>query len=110
MKVRDLIIQLLSMPMSADVELHLDEEYCAFTVEHATAGDPPDVNHLVALNPVPVPEHLAPIVEKYRLMEEAAPDMLAALEGISRNAAVDDAWLEPVHAAIAKATGKEVSQ
>lgn len=33
--------------------------------------------------------------------------MLKALEGISRNAALDDAWLAPVRAAVAKATGKE---
>lgn len=36
----------------------------------------------------------------------AAPDLLAALKNISRNAALDDAWLEPVHAAIAKAIGE----
>lgn len=37
----------------------------------------------------------------------AAPDMLAALKGISRNAALSDAWLEPVLAAIAKAEGRK---
>lgn len=36
----------------------------------------------------------------------AAPDMLAALKGIARNAALDDAWLDPVRAAIAKAEGR----
>lgn len=37
-------------------------------------------------------------------LNTAAPDMLAALKGIARNAALDDAWLAPVRAAIAKAT------
>lgn len=38
----------------------------------------------------------------------AAPAMLAALRGISRNAALDDAWLTPVLAAIETATGGTV--
>ena len=36
---------------------------------------------------------------------DIADEMLAALQEISRNAALDDAWLAPVHAAIRKATG-----
>jgi hypothetical protein len=38
-------------------------------------------------------------------LNAAAPEMLKALEGICRNAAIDDSWLAPVRAAIAKATG-----
>lgn len=106
MKVRDLIIQLLSMPMSADAELHLDEEYCGFTVVHVTKDDAGAEAHLVALEPVPHAPDVAELVAKYERMTDAAPDMLAALQGISRNAALDDAWLAPVHAAIAKAEGR----
>lgn len=40
----------------------------------------------------------------------AAPEMLEALQAISRNAALSDAWLAPVRAAIAKATGKAGAQ
>lgn len=36
----------------------------------------------------------------------AAPDMLAALKEISHNAAISDAWLDPVRAVIAKAEGR----
>lgn len=34
----------------------------------------------------------------------AAPDMLAALKGIERCVSIDDSWLAPVRAAIARAT------
>lgn len=40
------------------------------------------------------------------LVAAAAPDMLLALKEISRNAALSDAWLDPVRAAIAKAEGR----
>lgn len=104
MKVKDLIIHLLAMPMTADVELDMGEEYRAFSVDHRTAGEagqPP----LVALVPDPDPAHLSEITAKYARMEAAAPDMLAALKGVSRSAALSEAWLAPVLAAIAKAEG-----
>jgi hypothetical protein len=102
MKVRDLIIQLLAMPMTADAAIDLGEEFCDFTLEPATGTIEMS---LVALKPEPDPPHIAEIVAKYDSMADAAPDMLAALKEISRNSAISEAWLAPVRAAIARAEG-----
>lgn len=64
MKNADLIAKLSGLPASADVELHLGEEYHDFSVEHSTSGAPSDGPHLIALEPEPLPPGVAQIVAK----------------------------------------------
>lgn len=102
MKIAELIAQLQAMPQDADVEIYFDEEYCDFTIEQATDDAAP---HLVAILPAAQPPHIAEINAKYQRIEEAAPDLLAALKTVTAHCNLSDEFLAPARAAIAKAEG-----
>lgn len=79
MKNQDLIATLQGMPLDAEVEIDLGEEYHSFTVDQDVRGDPEGVQ-MIALALDPDPPHIVEILAKHARIEEAAPDMLAALK------------------------------
>jgi hypothetical protein len=78
MKVSDLITQLQAMPLDADVDIYLGEEFCGFTVVHHTAGEPPP--HHVVLELEPDPPHIAEIAAKHQRLADAAPQIFETLQ------------------------------